>query len=420
MTTQVFYMFASEEENGELINDALYKRTVTIEERYNVKINQIPSDGPAQAARRTIRAGDDNYNLIEELGWAGFFLANEGLVANMYEVPYVSDAMAENKPWWDGALARDMTINGKLYFNAGDIVMYDDILVYVILFNKGLFADNDLEYPYKYVHDGTWTYDKMFALTRGLNKDINGDGVLDQYDQWGIMGEYHSSGRLFQSSGQTSIAIGGDGYPYFALEDPRAIDVINKLMPYIVDGESMFLAENIKNPQSESVYSEMAVYFQEDRLFMWLATLGNVTRGNLRAMETDFGIIPTPKYSESQDKYYTFVEMSASMLSVPVTADIDFTGHIAEALAYESVSTLTPAFYDLTLLTKTARDDESEAMLDIIFNNKIYDLGTFNTNFLVHDIFPTAVSTRNGDMVALIESRRDAINAAIDKFNQDY
>ena len=420
MSTEIFYMFTSEEENGDLINDALYRRTVAVEEKYKVKINQIPSDSPYQAVRKSVKAGDDYFNLVEELGWAGFPLSNEGLVVNMYDVPYVSEAMAENKPWWDSALARDMTINDKLYFNAGDIVMFDDILVYVILFNKGLFAENNLEYPYQYVNDGTWTYDKMFNLTRGLNKDIDGNGALDQFDQWGIMGEHHSSGRLFQSSGETSIKIGNDGYPYFALEDTRALDVMNKLMPYIVDGESMFLAEDIKNPKSESVYGEMAVYFQEDRLFMWLATLGNVTRGNLRAMETDFGIIPTPKYNEFQEKYYTFVEMSASMVSIPITADLAFSGHITEALAYESKYTLTPAFYDLTLRTKTARDDESEAMLDIIFNNKNYDLGTFNTSFLVHDIFPKSVSTSGGNMVSLIESRKGAINAAIEKFNGSY
>ena len=421
MTTQFYRMFSATEENGDLINDACYKRTVAIEEKYNVKINQITkSTGPAQAAKKSVKAGTDDYNLVVEIGWAGFPLANEGLVVNMYDIPYISEAMAENKPWWDAALARDMTINGKLYFNAGDMIMCDDILVYVILFNKELFTNNALEYPYKYVCDGTWTYDKMFELTRGLNKDITGDGLLDQFDQWGIMGEYHSSGRLFQSSGQTSIKIGDDGYPYFALEDPRAIDVMNKLMPYIVDGQSMFLAENIKKPKTESVYSEMGAYFQEDRIFMWLATLGNVTSANLRAMPTDFGIIPTPKYNEFQDKYYTFVEMSAGMISVPISTDAEFTGLIAEALAYESVSTLTPAFYDLTLRTKTARDDESEEMLDIIFNNKIYDLGTFNTNFLVHDIFPEAVSKHNGNMMSVIEARRDKINIAIEKFNQNY
>jgi hypothetical protein len=261
MTAQIFHMFASEEENGDLINDALYKRTVTIEERFNVNINQITSDGPAQTARRSILAGDDEYNLVIEIGWAGFPLSNENLVVNMHDVPYISDAMAENKPWWDRAFARDMTINGKLYFNAGDIIMHDDILVYVILFNKKLFADNALEYPYQYVRDGTWTYDKMFELTRGLNRNITGDGVMNQFDQWGIMGEYHSSGRLFQSSGQTSIAIGSDGYPYFALEEPRAIDVMNKLMPYIVDGESMFLAEQINNPDDRfSIFRNGSIF----------------------------------------------------------------------------------------------------------------------------------------------------------------
>ena len=122
---------------------------------------------------------------------------------------------------------------------------------------------------------------------------------------------------------------------------------------------------------------------------------------------------------DKKDKNFSN-EFKLYMVSIPITADLAFSGHITEALAYESKYTLTPAFYDLTLRTKTARDDESEAMLDIIFNNKNYDLGTFNTSFLVHDIFPKSVSTSGGNMVSLIESRKGAINAAIEKFNGSY
>ena len=71
-------------------------------------------------------------------------------------------------------------------------------------------------------------------------------------------------------------------------------------------------------------------------------------------------------------------------------------------------------------MTKTARDYESETMLDIIFNNKIYDIGTFNTNLQTYDIFWAAVNNRRTDLMSLIEAREGAITAAIERFNEDY
>ena len=114
------------------------------------------------------------------------------------------------------------------------------------------------------------------------------------------------------------------------------------------------------------------------------------------------------------------MEMSAYMLSVPITTDFDFTGLITEALAYESITTITPAFYDLTLRVKNTRDDESEAMLDIIFSNRNYDIGTFNTGLMVYDIFYASVADKKTALVSLMEARRGKIDAAIEKFNKDY
>ena len=50
-------------------------------------------------------------------------------------------------------------------------------------------------------------------------------------------------------------------------------------------------------------------------------------------------------------------------------------GAVLEALAYESVDTLTVAYYDNALKTRYVRDEESGAMLDIIFATRVYDLG---------------------------------------------
>ena len=94
-----------------------------------------------------------------------------------------------------------------------------------------------------------------------------------------------------------------------------------------------------------------------------------------RSMDTDFGVLPYPKLDENQDKYYTMAEELSIMLTVPVTADAEFSSLILEAMAIESVNTVSPAFYDVCLNGKIVRDEESKEMLDILFENKVFDIG---------------------------------------------
>jgi len=52
----------------------------------------------------------------------------------------------------------------------------------------------------------------------------------------------------------------------------------------------------------------------------------------------------------------------------------EMTGTVLEALAYYSKDTTVEAYYDTNLQGIVSRDEESRAMLDIIFNNVVYDL----------------------------------------------
>ena len=99
-------------------------------------------------------------------------------------------------------------------------------------------------------------------------------------------------------------------------------------------------------------------------------------------MEDEFGILPLPKYDELQDRYIS----SAASWGLPfyVVPRCTFgaeeyarTGYITQMLAYESMYTMTPAFYDQTLQNKISRDEESARMLDIIFESRSYDFGWY-------------------------------------------
>ena len=139
----------------------------------------------------------------------------------------------------------------------------------------------------------------------------------------------------------------------------------------------------------------------------------------LRAMETDFGILPFPKYDEAQPKYYSRAGRGW-INCVPVTAaDLGRTSVIMEALAAESKNHVIPAYYEVALRTKFLRDDESEEMLDIIEKNRFVDLGDTIYAVQIADMLTThIIADKNVDYISAIEKNSGIINAAIQKSNE--
>jgi hypothetical protein len=105
----------------------------------------------------------------------------------------------------------------------------------------------------------------------------------------------------------------------------------------------------------------------------------------LRGMDTDFGIIPYPKWDEYQENYLTTSVAYFSLFCVPVTVrNLEMTGIITEALCVESYKKVIPAFYEVSLKTKLARDDESSEMIDIIRSGLTFDFGKIYVTELLY------------------------------------
>jgi hypothetical protein len=267
------------------------------------------------------------------------------------------------------------------------------------------------------VYDGTWTIDKLMEITKGVNKDLDGDGVMTEYDQWGFMSQHEFALHLFEGSGETTVRLNGDGVPEITMNNPRALEVIQKALAVCAEPEAMFMADTIKG--SSDIWIQASAYFQDNRFLMRASVFEAVPR-DLRAMPTDFGVLPTPKYDEQQKNYYTYVEQSGLMIGIPMNADLEFAGLATEALAYESGTTLMPAFYDLCLTSKVLRDNESEGMLDIIFNNKVYDIGYIYGIGTLPSILNTLASSKKTDFVSQFEKSQGAIETALAKFIDNY
>jgi len=93
---------------------------------------------------------------------------------------------------------------------------------------------------------------------------------------------------------------------------------------------------------------------------------------------------------------------------------------ILEALAAESMNTLKPAYYDLSLKGKYVRDEESEEMLDLIFQSRIYDLGWL---YLIGDYGGNMLDMlRNyrSDFTSMYERQEPAAQNRIEQINKAF
>ena len=248
-----------------------------------------------------------------------------------------------------------------------------------LLFNKKLIEDYSLESPYEYVNDGTWTFDKMLEMMKSVTRDINGDSKMDANDQWGFLSNQRNIIPSFiVAAGENIISKNEDDLPYISIGESRAIDVLDKTFSMMWDSAVWYPdADSANVPQSAiDIFSDDRGLFLE----LYLAYIPQ-----FRDMDSDFGIIPYPKYDENQKQYYSKLGW-VQPFTVPITnKDLDRTSIIIEALYSESAKTVIPEYYDKMLKTKVSRDTESASMLDLIFSSRVLDYGDTVWSFIGRD-----------------------------------
>ena len=94
--------------------------------------------------------------------------------------------------------------------------------------------------------------------------------------------------------------------------------------------------------------------------------------------DLDYGILPSPKFSADQEDYECYVStVYASCIAIPATpaAEPEQIALALEVLNAASSVTVHDAYYETILKKRSLKDDESERVLDILFENRVYDLG---------------------------------------------
>lgn len=395
----------AEEVNGDLINDAVHLRNMTIEEKYNceIEMDALGEDDEKRAnavVEKSVKAGDKSYDLILTHIQHGVETAVKGCFYDIAQFPNIN----LSKPYWSEGATKGISINNKLYLGLSDLSFSTNENLYCIFFNKSLIQDYGIEDPYKLVKENKWTFDKFYEMISTGYVDLNGNGKTDEEDQFGYVS---SSAMNFLWSGGSHIMT-KDENDMLVLDynTQRTLDVFNK-------------AFDITNNQY--TYKKIEWYlegplqiFGNGRGIFYSSQLCRVN--DLRTAEFDFGIVPYPKYDSAQENYYSYVDGHASMMAIPLClTNSEWTGMIIEELSYLSYKDILPTYYDVVLNVKMVRDEESVEMLEILFDSKTFDPGYLWGAWDFWYIFIDSIEKKNRDFVSQYEKKESAALKAIGK-----
>ena len=405
------------EEIGEPVNDALYRRNREVEALYNITFDIVPVTYPnrgdfASKFTRAVLAGDDLFDAAFLLGdGLPGVLSRNNMTYDLFEI----DSLDLSKSWWDQNSAKAMSIGGKLNAVIGDVNFYSYIAPLAIFTNKQLMQDYSIDNLYQLVRDGKWTWEAMYDVMKAVTRDLNGDGIITRDDQVGLFMQYVHLYPAVNSTGEYITPKNHEDIPVLSPNIDRISAIVSKVVPIFKDTNTTVAAESITGYNNQ-FFDFIMPKFRDGEIMFHVNQL--LLSFELRSMDADFAILPFPKYDENQANYGAVISPAwATYTLIPITCtDIERTGNILEAMGYYAQKYVKPAYYEVTVTNKLIRDEDTMEMLDIILNNRVFDLSYLYNWGDINGMFNNIANSGNADtFVSQFERRENQINTALQR-----
>ena len=396
----------AEEETGDAVNDAIYKRNRVVEAKYNVSLAETPvsvNDGN-NVVNRIVKSGDMSYHAVIANGIESLSMASNNLLLDLQEMPGIS----LKDPWWDYALNGDLSLCGRQFYAAcaTNIMAYE--ATWIAMFNKKMLTDKGYapKNIYDMVKSGTWTLPNYIELTKGYIVDIDGDGKMTDKDQYGTAGQGDLATGFYIGAGLRYIEKDENNRLVLKSFDERAAGVL-ELVAEICKTDVGFNSHGTMNKSGYPEYGRTLL--AENRALFFTETLLCVRA--LRDMADDFGVVPVPKYDESQENYISLVHhWAVSLTSIHAACpDTEMTGIILEEMAYQSNRTVLPVYFDIAINGKYLRDEESIEMIDYIMENRVMDLALANNYGNLSSNILAAIYKGSFEFASIYDKASDAV-----------
>lgn len=394
-------------ETGDIIAEAVYERTRLAEEALNIKIvsESVAWDVLGDTISKSVMSGDGSFEAI-----IGRLSVLVQAVTNGYLLDLGTiETLNLTSPWWDQQVNTSMTVSGKQFVASGDINYYDDYSITCMVFNKKLFANNDIEEPYDLVRDGKWTLDTFYEIINGAAQDINGDSKYDEHDFYGYVCNTGMMSSMMLAFDE-ELSILDENGTYTVNQSASLLNKATHFAELMLNNDSVIVEER------KLGYEKGDLLFPNGQALMSQALVGGIV-GFRQTMEDDFGILPFPKYDEAQETYHNMISQHwASSAAVPATCqDTEKVGYVLDTLGCFSPDTVTEAVIETNVMTKSTRDDNSADMLRLIFDTKAFDTSIVY-DWGIYTVWCEITQKTQPQIASMLEKQEKKINQGIADF----
>ena len=382
---------------GDIVSDAVWERNKRVEDRLGVKLDWVPTDGSSLDADKTvirnvIMSASEEYSCLLATGNTSSGAGLNPYMRDMATIPYID----YESPWWWEFANEALSVDGKTrQFIVGDMLLTDITQTGAMYFNKEIYRDRygDPDEMYRLTVNGKLTHDKIYELVAGAYKDLNGDGVRDDGDIYGL---FWSTGKHEELS---HWFVGCDLDMYERTDGKLTITMNNDRTVAAVESLYRLMNENSGSFSSPTGLIATTQYFSDGHCLFFLVNLNAATSPRLRDMNQEYGILPVPKLDEAQTGYVAYVHDSGSVLGVPKHVSDEMfavVGATLEALCGEAHRTYIDAFLETALKMKYSRDALSGQCIDIVMNtlrkNTLMEYGQYTANIISNCLYTPAKS----------------------------
>lgn len=338
-------------ESDNEVNDARLKRNQLFEERYNTKVLCVtyPLETLLEQTRLAILTDTYYCDLLSIPLYSIGSFAADGSLLNLRSLPYVDF----NAPYFYGEAIDAATAGNSVYASLGD-ANFNENFLYCVYFNRGKAERLEIENLYAAVESGKWTWE-MLAEYATLSASIDGSEGFDS-----TLGRSGMIDALFASTGNAMTVTQKDTLPTLNTDTARIGEITERIKAFLTPGDGY-----AASPDSalSDFYGGKTLFFLER---LTVASWINDMRDN-------WGILPLPKYDETQDAYSTYVDSAQPVFAILANnADITTAAHILMGYNAASYGHIADAYRD-TLMYRTLRDNSSVNMLTYITANPYFD-----------------------------------------------
>ncbi len=404
------------EEDGDVVNDATFKRNCMVEDKYNVKIGLKEAEAPSGTIAKDISAGSIDYDIILERRNS---ISQSVIKGNL--MPFEALGVDFDNDWWDSNSKRDLSIDGKTFLMQNSVSVARLAGIRFFYFNKQIVEDYKLVDPYECLKKDTWTLDTFLEMCKGVTCTV------------GTLGTYALVLEMGSSNGVYMHMLVGSGIRYTKVDgDEVVVDVdsqIEKIDSFFDSLRSVFSDKTHVITMDEAVEYDVEgagqgsnKYEKSRDLFAqghFLFTQSSITASTqFTEMKDDFGCMPNPKLNSDQAEYAHKCDPYTLIFAIPNDKGINTErlGVIMDYWGYASLKTTVPAYYDITIKTKRVQEATASEVIDLTVRTAYYE---FTDVFKIGNISTALDSGYKGTGLASSwKTYQASINAQVKAFNK--